>query len=216
MISMSASTRSACISSKVFTAGPSATIVLEKLALEASPESMYSGIAKAAAAARNSAWMAATFLSTGAVRRRELVLGGVAGVDDRRVGVLRGRPDPALGVVLAVLAGPAVFHHLPNAAFRGVDVPADHADAGPEFDDLARGLQRPHGIAQVALQGVPGGQAAGPGHVDVGLEVLHLAGRHRLAKADRLAQRADVAPGSSSPASRCPRPPPILANWMPK
>ena len=66
MISTSASIRSACISSKVFTAGPSATIVLEKLALLASPESMYSGIARAAAQARNSAWIAATFLSTGA------------------------------------------------------------------------------------------------------------------------------------------------------
>ena len=50
MISTSASIRSACNSSKVFTAGPSATIVLEKFALEASPESMYSGMAKAAAA----------------------------------------------------------------------------------------------------------------------------------------------------------------------
>ncbi len=45
---------------------------------------------------------------------------------------------------------------------------------------------------QVALQGVPRGQAAGPGDVDVGLEVLHLAGRHGFPQADRLAQRADV------------------------
>ena len=44
----------------------------------------------------------------------------------------------------------------------------------------------------MALQGVPRGQAAGPGHVDVGLQVLHLAGRHRFAQANRLAQRADV------------------------
>jgi len=53
--------------SEVFTAGPSATIVLEKFALDASPEIMHSGMASDAATARSSAWIAATLPSTSTV-----------------------------------------------------------------------------------------------------------------------------------------------------
>ena len=50
---------------------------------------------------------------------------------------------------------------IPHALPRGVDVAADHADAGAELDDPPRGFQRPHGVAQVALQGEEDRQPAG-------------------------------------------------------
>ncbi len=72
---------------------------------------------------------------------------------------------------------------------------ADHGDAGTELDDPPGGLQGPHGVGEMALQGVEDRQPAGAGEIDVGRQPLHVGGGHRLAKLRHRALRVDVDDG---------------------
>ena len=101
-------------------------------------------------------------------------------------------------------AGRPISMRLRQRLPRGVDVAADHGDAGTELDDPPGGLQRPHGVGEVALQGVEDRQPAGAGKIDVGRQPLHVGRGHGLAKLRHRALRVDVARWRIPAAFPCP------------